>query len=181
MTRIRRFPNDPTAVRSARRFALDALPPGCPPQVLEVLELLVSELAGNCVRHTASGFEVRVTVRGNRVRVCVADRDAGRPVVRKIDPMALDGRGLALIDMLASSWGVRRSRSVAGGKCVWFVLDMEDRSRTPSRSASAIEPESHTTVHSRGRRGHSTAAAARRGPRAACRRNLRATWCARRP
>ncbi len=123
MTSRRRFPNDPTAVRAARKFALRELS-SYSSDLLEVIELLVSELAGNCVRHTDSSFEVRIETSTRRIRISVADRDSGRPVLRALDPEAVAGRGLALVEMLASAWGVRASRSHTGGKSVWFALDL---------------------------------------------------------
>lgn len=129
-TSTRKFANDPDAVRSARRFALESLP-DCSPDVREVVELLVSELAGNCVRHTDSGFEVRVSGDADKVRISVTDRGRGRPVVQGIDPTAVTGRGLALVQMLSSSWGVRYSRSAAGGKSVWFALELDGQRLRP--------------------------------------------------
>ena len=125
MTSNRKFPNDPKAVRAARKFVVHELS-GYPEDLLDVAELLVSELAGNCVRHTDSSFEVKVTGDPQRIRVAVSDRDPGRPVVRHVDADAVTGRGLALVEMLASSWGVRTKRSFSGGKAVWFVLDLGD-------------------------------------------------------
>lgn len=122
MTSSCTFPNEPQAVRAARRFAIHALS-GHAPELLEVAELLVSELAGNCVRHTDSSFEVTVSADRRRVRVAVSDRGPGEPVVQHVDANAVSGRGLALVEMLSSSWGVRRGRSLTGGKAVWFVLD----------------------------------------------------------
>ena len=123
MTSSRKFRNDPAAVRSARRFATQVLS-SYPSELLEVIELLVSELAGNCVRHTDSSFEVHVGADRRRIRISVSDRGPGNPVVRSLDPNAVAGRGLALVEMLSSSWGVRRNRSLTGGKAVWFVLDL---------------------------------------------------------
>jgi serine/threonine-protein kinase RsbW len=125
MTSSRRFPNDPAAVRAARKFAVRELS-GYEPDLLEIIELLVSELAGNCVRHTNSSFAVRIGADRHRIRVSVSDRGSGRPVVQALDPDAVAGRGLALVQMLSSSWGVRRNRSLTGGKAVWFVLDLEN-------------------------------------------------------
>jgi len=130
MTSSRRFPNDPAAVRAARKFAVHELS-GHDPDLLEVIELLVSELAGNCVRHTDSSFAVHIGADRRRIRVSVSDRGGGRPVVQALDPDAIAGRGLALVQMLSSSWGVRRNRSLTGGKAVWFVLDLKDQ-RGPS-------------------------------------------------
>lgn len=120
----RKFPHDPQAVRAARRFAVDELD-GYPPEVLDVVELLVSELAGNCVRHTDSGFEVEISAERRRVRVSVSDRGRGTPVVQHVDSSAVAGRGLALVEALSSSWGVRNRRRPGAGKAVWFVLDLD--------------------------------------------------------
>lgn len=131
MTSSRSFPNDPASVRAARRFAVGELS-GYSEDLLETVELLVSELAGNCVRHTTSSFEVRIETDTRRIRVAVTDCGPGRPVVRRLDPSAVTGRGLALVEMLSSSWGVLPSRSsTGGGKAVWFELDLKDpRDRT---------------------------------------------------
>lgn len=125
MSSNRKFPNDPQAVRAARKFALSELP-GYAPELLDVVELLVSELAGNCVRHTNSDFEVSVSGDRRKIRVSVSDRGAGRPVVQHVDTSAVSGRGLALVETLSSSWGVRNSRLPGGGKAVWFMLDLGD-------------------------------------------------------
>ena len=125
MTSSRRFPNDPNAVRAARTFAIHQLA-GYSPEVLEVVELLVSELAGNCVRHTDASFEVRVSGDPQRIRVAVSDKGRGRPVAQHVDADALAGRGLALVEMLSSSWGVRTNPGFARGKSVWFVLELEN-------------------------------------------------------
>lgn len=125
MSSNRKFPNEPQAVRAARKFAVHELS-GYAPELLDVVELLVSELAGNCVRHTNSDFEVSVSSDRRRIRVTVSDRGAGRPVVQHVDTSAVAGRGLALVEALSSSWGVRTSRLPRGGKAVWFVLDLDD-------------------------------------------------------
>ena len=131
MTSNRKFPNDPEAVRAARKFVTRQLS-GYAPELMDVVELLVSELAGNCVRHTDSGFEVKVSRDRQRIRVAVTDKGRGKPVVKHVDTTAVTGRGLALVEMLSSAWGVRTKRSLTGGKSVWFVLEVDhadDRTR----------------------------------------------------
>jgi anti-sigma regulatory factor (Ser/Thr protein kinase) len=125
MTSSRKFPHDAQAVRAARKFAIDELHEYAP-ETLDVVELLVSELAGNCVRHTDSGFEVEVASDRRRIRVSVSDRGGGTPVVQHVDTSAVAGRGLALVEMLSSSWGVRGRRRPGAGKAVWFVLELDD-------------------------------------------------------
>ena len=142
MTSARRFPNDVAAAKAARQFVLEKLP-GYAPELLEVVELLVSELATNSVRHTESGFEVRVSSDPRRIRVSVTDSGPGRPVERAHDPSAASGRGLALVKMLSSASGVNPSRGAAGGKTVWFVLDVAEHQFLAATSTRAGRRGAH--------------------------------------
>jgi hypothetical protein len=56
---------------------------------------------------------------GDRVRVEVTDHGSGRPRRRRAPLQATTGRGLDMVHLLASDWGVRR---LARGKAVWFEL-----------------------------------------------------------
>jgi anti-sigma regulatory factor (Ser/Thr protein kinase) len=134
VTGSRKFPNDVTAIGAARRFALAQMN-GYAQELRDVVELLVSELATNSVRHTESGFELKIACEPDRIRVSVTDGGPGRPVVRALDATSVSGRGLALMKALSSSSGVRRSRSAAGGKTVWFVLEVADQRLQRSSTA----------------------------------------------
>jgi len=136
MTAARKFPNDAAAARAARQFALEALS-GYSSELREVVELLVSELATNSVRHTDSDFEVTISVDASTIRISVADSGTGQPAVQQLDPSAVSGRGLALVEMLSSSWGVRPSQSGVSGKTVWFVLDIADKQLQSGSAARA--------------------------------------------
>lgn len=140
MTGSRKFPNDLTAIGAARRFALAQMN-GYARELRDVVELLVSELATNSVRHTESGFELKIACEPGRIRVSVTDSGSGRPVVRALDATSVSGRGLALMKALSSSSGVRRSRSAAGGKTVWFVLEVADQQlqrSSPARQCDRV-------------------------------------------
>ena len=84
--------------------------------------LLVSELVTNAVRHqgTAGGIEMAIAVAGGRVRVEVLDPGNGfpKPSVSEPPPDSLGGRGLLIVDRVASRWGVS-----SGPSRVWFELD----------------------------------------------------------
>ncbi|HEX3802149.1 MAG TPA: ATP-binding protein [Solirubrobacteraceae bacterium] len=162
MTGARKFPNDAAAARAARQFALENLP-GYSSELLDVVELLVSELATNSVRHTESDFEVRVTGDPRRIRISVTDRGSGWPMVQRPDPAALSGRGLALVETLSSSWGISQSRSAAGGKTVWLVLDVADHQFRHTSTAHAGGSASRTPSARTPRTVKRTAAG--RGPR----------------
>ena len=66
------FANRPASVPAARRFATTALT-GLSAEVLGTVELLVSELATNCVRHTDSQFQLTIFRSRKEVRVEAMD------------------------------------------------------------------------------------------------------------
>lgn len=131
MRRRRSFTHTPESVTAARKFAVAALEGGST-EALDSIELMVSELASNCIRHTESGFDLCVTVTAAGIRVEVTDRGGGRPRVRHPAPTDPTGRGLQIVDMLATDWGVE---AVAGdGKTVWFSV----AAQAPARSGTAL-------------------------------------------
>lgn len=69
--------------------------------------LVVSELVSNSVRHGASNdIDVKVTAKGNRIRVEVTD---GGPGFGIDDPRG-DGLGLSIVEKLADRWGMQDGR-----------------------------------------------------------------------
>jgi anti-sigma regulatory factor (Ser/Thr protein kinase) len=116
---IRTFPHEPESVPAARRFATSALR-DVSPDTLEAVELMVSELATNCIRHTDSGFELTITRTGGEIRIEATDGAGGRPRMRSPKPTDPSGRGLKIIDMLSAEWGV--DQRAAAGKTVWFTV-----------------------------------------------------------
>jgi anti-sigma regulatory factor (Ser/Thr protein kinase) len=122
MKRARSFPNGPESVPSARRFATEALK-GASPDALDAVTLMVSELASNCVRHADSDFDLTVMFDDEEIRVEATDRGGGEPRMRHPGPSDPTGRGLQIIDMLSTGWGVEELPGE--GKMVWFALDLE--------------------------------------------------------
>jgi anti-sigma regulatory factor (Ser/Thr protein kinase) len=94
---------------------------------------MISELATNCVRHTDTSFELTIVRTPTEIRVAASDAGSGEPTMRNPGPADPDGRGLQIIDMLASSWGVELRPE--GGKTVWFALGAG--APEPAGSASA--------------------------------------------
>lgn len=86
----------------------------------DAVVLMTSELVTNAVLH--GGGEVRLAVEAGdmRVRVEVGDDEQRRPQVPQPDDEAEGGRGLIIVDALASAWGV--TDSPRGGKVVWFEV-----------------------------------------------------------
>jgi serine/threonine-protein kinase RsbW len=87
---------------------------------LDAVELMVSELATNCVRHADTRFELTVTRTGGEIRVDATDGAGGRPEVRSPKPTDPSGRGLKIVDMLSAAWGVDQGAAI--GKTVWFTV-----------------------------------------------------------
>jgi anti-sigma regulatory factor (Ser/Thr protein kinase) len=129
MRETRSFPEQPESVTAARRFATGVLRQ-LSPEVTATVELLVSELATNCIRHTDSAFDLTIIQAGREIRVEATDYDdAGKPTMRSPKPADPSGRGLRIVDALAAAWGVEH-RS-AHGKTVWFTVVAPAPQRAP--------------------------------------------------
>jgi anti-sigma regulatory factor (Ser/Thr protein kinase) len=112
------LPASVTSARLARDLVRDALD-GFEAPVVEIAELLVSELVTNAVAHAHSAPVMRIDITGDAVRVAVQDASPGPVEVRDPPPDAAGGRGLLLVDTLAASWGWAPTPE---GKRVWFTL-----------------------------------------------------------
>ena len=80
--------------------------------------LLLTELVANCVRHARSPMQIRLTVEHDLLRAEVRDGSALNPIPREPDEHG--GRGVLILNALASSWGVLGHPGA--GKTVWFEL-----------------------------------------------------------
>jgi anti-sigma regulatory factor (Ser/Thr protein kinase) len=118
MTATRSFPGEARSITDARRFARETLTE-LPGEARDAVELMVSELATNSVKHGKSDFTLTIRVTGSEVRVEVHDRGTGQPRLGSPAPADPTGRGLKIVDTLASSWG---SELTGDGKSVWFEL-----------------------------------------------------------
>jgi anti-sigma regulatory factor (Ser/Thr protein kinase) len=113
------LPSRPSSARLARRLARGAMN-GCPEPLVETAELLITELISNAVRHAGSPPILRIDVDSGTIRVAVSDSSSETPDVRHTDLEDEGGRGLFLVDSLATSWGCTPTTD---GKSVWFTLE----------------------------------------------------------
>jgi len=88
--------------------------------MVETAELLTDELVTNAIVHAGSKSYLSVRAVKANVRVEVTDPDDRLPSMTTPDTDAVGGRGLVIVNGLASAWGVERGRD--GGKTVWFEL-----------------------------------------------------------
>ena len=99
-----------------------------PMELIDDAMLLVSELVTNAVRHGSP--RITLTVRNDPAGIGVGVTDHGQtlpmlPQRQPNDPMT-SGRGLLIVDALATAWGVI-STDPPPGKTVWFELDPTSR------------------------------------------------------
>ena len=89
----------------------------------DIAVLLTSELVSNAIRHER-GESVMLVINGacGELRVDVHDTSRALPVAVDAPADAETGRGLMLVESLASEWGFYRTPA---GKAVYFTLAFE--------------------------------------------------------
>ncbi|MFC9912613.1 ATP-binding protein [Streptomyces sp. NPDC127197] len=144
-----RLPHDPRAARVARMTVRAALDGHGMHEVLDVVELLTSELVSNAYRHTHGPASLRLTALGDgRLRVGVWDSHPhvpapfGKSPRDRVRPAPVDadsGRGLHLVQQYADAWGGwplgDGPLNRGAGKLLWFEVG----SRPAERGSAATD------------------------------------------
>jgi anti-sigma regulatory factor (Ser/Thr protein kinase) len=112
------LPPEPASATRARELAREYVA-NCPPEVVDTVALLVTELVTNAVLHARTELHLIVETEPGVVRLRVEDRALGTPVLRHYDTDDVTGRGLALVELLATRWGVEPRPE---GKSVWCEI-----------------------------------------------------------
>jgi anti-sigma regulatory factor (Ser/Thr protein kinase) len=100
------LPN-PTSPGLARGFVRRVLSQaGIDRLTTEDAALLATELVTNSVIHASTDIILDVIVEDGAVRVGVTDASDVEPVLREQDQEATTGRGLQLVDRVATAWSV---------------------------------------------------------------------------
>ncbi|MGW0119689.1 SpoIIE family protein phosphatase [Streptomyces sp. NPDC003327] len=113
---------DPAGLSDARAAVGRALRDWGMPELADDAELLTGELLVNVLLHTEGGAVLTLEVLPEpvrRVRLSVQDRSSAWPRRRTPGEAATSGRGLMLLDALASRWGVEPRGE---GKAVWCEI-----------------------------------------------------------
>lgn len=117
-------------VTTSARVARDLIRQRCATltaSVLEDLLLLATELVANAVRHGRGPVTLMLNAGEDRVRVEVTDSSPAPPQPQSRGPEAESGRGLQIVEALASRWGT--TPNAIAGKTVWAELDITQRTR----------------------------------------------------
>ncbi len=133
------LPHDPRAVPQARHLLVRELESaGVSPATVDDVELVVSELVGNAVRHararTGGTISLHWRISGTRVEVRVHDGGSAGEI-RPLAPSQErpNGRGLQIVDLVAAEWGVIQESG--GSRAVWARMIAEGSSRAGSGRA----------------------------------------------
>ena len=112
------LPRDPGHARQIVRTVLR----GLPRESIADAELLTSEVVSNAIVHADGALVLAIKLHEDKIRIEVLDQSGTtRLEPQLLEPSRERGRGLAIVEALASSWGVEpRSR----GKAVWFELPL---------------------------------------------------------
>lgn len=115
-----RLPGRPDVVAAGRAILTTVLQAWqVPPRHVEDVALLVTELASNAVRNAPGAFTITVDARETALRVAVHDSSPVLPQPVHAGPEDEAGRGLLLVEALATRWGSEPTRN---GKLVWFEI-----------------------------------------------------------
>jgi len=122
------LPADLHSVRVGRQLARDIVNGWGLERLVDDVQLGVSELLSNAVRHAGTDVVLTLSL-SNRLTVEVLDNDPDlpHPAIPDPDLRATSGRGLRIVSAISADWGVR---AAPGGKTVWFALPLPE-SGTP--------------------------------------------------
>jgi serine phosphatase RsbU (regulator of sigma subunit)/anti-sigma regulatory factor (Ser/Thr protein kinase) len=148
IAKLRRIPEDHRvciklepelqSVRHARALIRDPLKRWGLEDLIDNSELLVSELVTNAIRYANGEILLRLILEPDGLTVEVHDSSPALPRVLQADKDAENGRGLHVVSLVASRWGVRRT---AGGKVVWCEQQVPAEVAAAMRAAAnATEP-----------------------------------------
>ncbi|MGH8996458.1 MAG: ATP-binding protein [Acidimicrobiales bacterium] len=115
----RSFEAEPAAVSEARAVVRSLLEP-TDEGLVALVVLLADEVVTNAVVHGEGPVDLAIDANEDRVKVMVRDRSDGRVSPRRAPQLSEGGRGLSIVQSIASRWGVSTARP---GKTVWFEVD----------------------------------------------------------
>ena len=130
------LPGRSSSVPEARHFVETALATWAPSDLTWEAAVCVTELAGNCALHAKTDFTIRLEMSDTALRIEVSDGSRRTPTLRDHGSNATTGRGLRLLQNIASRWGVEVN---PGGKTVWLTLDVA-RQAGQSDQGSVAQP-----------------------------------------
>ncbi len=140
------LPEGPNGAATARRLLAAALgDAGCPPELIDRVVLVGSELVTNALLHGHGAPRMRLSARSDRATLSVYDGSPRRPEPRDRHETPIrdpHGRGLLIVGSQADRWGTEPEGE---GKRVWAEFRAV-RQRRAVRSAARGTPAARPVV-----------------------------------
>jgi len=146
----------PVSVTVVRRMVDEALQSWGQDGLVDDVALCVTELSTNSTLHGASNFEVEVRLHPDGIELCVLDDGstpagliASRVEHQPVDEVTIDaagttGRGLFIVSMLASVWGIE---DTASGVRIWAFFRPDPAvAASPARAPQVLAGHSPPTA-----------------------------------
>jgi anti-sigma regulatory factor (Ser/Thr protein kinase) len=137
---IHQLEPEAASVPEARRLAGEFAGSLMSGEQLSRLELAITEVVANSVRHSGSNEGIRLKLTRKDGYLCVRVIDGGGGLVPRPGAMSSEpgaGYGLFLVEQLTRRWGMTRE----GGKTrVWFEIDYEDGNGRATNSDDPCDP-----------------------------------------
>ncbi|MCT2590532.1 ATP-binding protein [Streptomyces sp. N2-109] len=141
------FPADTACLSAVRRVVWTRLRRwGTDRETASDAVVVASELLANAVQHgstTGDRVRFRLAVNEGQLRIAVSDASPRPPRRRQLDEEEERGRGLFLVEALATRWGVEPA---GGGKRVWASLPFASVPFAPATGTYGC-PATLTAVH----------------------------------
>lgn len=112
----------PVSAPRARAFVCRHLIEHGVAYLVDPVRLVVSELATNAVLHGGSSFTVTLSCTDRSVRLAVGYQSPVGQVPAQVQRSELSGRGLRVVELISSEWGVGSDGQ--GVQTVWASFDL---------------------------------------------------------
>jgi anti-sigma regulatory factor (Ser/Thr protein kinase) len=115
---------EPASAGAGRRAVAEVLTDwGVSPETVSDAMLVVSEIVTNALLHAPAEdpLALDLSLTDGVLRVAVSDTSDRHPLRRSPAGHDEGGRGIGILDALASRWGVSDR---VGGKSLWFEIDL---------------------------------------------------------
>ncbi|MFF4230225.1 ATP-binding protein [Streptomyces sp. NPDC001820] len=134
------FEAEPVRVRALRRFVREQLAQWGMPALAGVVQLAVTELATNVIKHVGTGAVATLVMEPCEGTLRVELHDQSQVMPEPVDPEcgAECGRGLHLLAGLSAGWG---AIATVAGKVVWceFALGADGQCFRIQRATAALD------------------------------------------
>jgi DNA-binding NarL/FixJ family response regulator len=128
---------DLTSAARARRFTATTMAQWEVADLVDDAKVVVSELAANAVTHARSQCRLKLLLKPSALRIEIVDDGTGTPEPQPLSDTEEHGRGLFLIGVLSTAWGMESLGSQ--GKLVW--AELARRPRVAGAQPGTVESE----------------------------------------